>query len=166
MTEIEELTDTHVLFVGVDNVALVLDAVFNHVLKLIADRRCFELVKEGLVVDDTVFYNLGTAVGEDIFGQSIERRVVTDDERGLIERADEIFTLGNVDSRLAADRRVDHSKQGRRYLNKLHSAKIGRRAKSRKIADNTAAECKNAIGARYLVFCKEGEKRKIIFGAF
>ena len=47
-------------------------------------------------------------------GQRPQQRDVDDDRGRLVERADEVLALGQVDAGLAADRRVDLGDEGRR----------------------------------------------------
>ena len=55
-----------------------------------------------------------------------EKRDVGNDGRRLVERPDEVFALGKVDSGLAADRAVDLGEERRRDLDERDAAKVGR----------------------------------------
>ena len=61
--------------------------------------------------------------------------------------ADVVLRLGQVDARLAAVRGVDLGDQGRRRLDHGHPALVGGRAESGEIADDAAAERKDAVVA-------------------
>ena len=77
----------------------------------------------------------------------IKRDVVAIDEHEprLIERADEVFALGQINTGLAADRGIHLREQRGRNLAQRHTAQEGRRGKAGDVADNTAAERDNQI---------------------
>ncbi len=69
-----------------------------------------------------------------------------------MKRADEIFAVFCINRGFSADGRINHRKKRRRNQQKINSALINRRRKSRQIADDTAAERDYRIGARKFVF--------------
>ena len=54
-----------------------------------------------------------------------EHRDVHHDRRGLVERADEVLALGQVDAGLATDRRVELGNERRRDLDEGHAPQVG-----------------------------------------
>lgn len=50
---------------------------------------------------------------------------VHDDDGGLVEGADEVFALGDIDADFATDGGVDHSEEGGWALDKGDTAQVG-----------------------------------------
>ena len=85
-------------------------------------------------------HELGHALAPLALGQRLEQRLVDDDARRPVERADEVLALGHVDRRLAADRRVDLADERRRHGDPRHAAQVGRRREARDVGRAAAAE--------------------------
>ena len=60
---------------------------------------------------------------------------------------DQILAKSRINAGFAANGRIDHRKQRRRNLQKRNATQIDRRSKSRQIADNSAAESDDGVGA-------------------
>ena len=91
-------------------------------------------------VDDAVFDDLGITGAEFAGDQGVEHARIGQHQARLIERADQVLSLGRVDCGLAADRGIDLGQQGRRDLNEIDAAQGQRRADARQIPDHAAAE--------------------------
>ena len=74
------------------------------------------------------------------FGKGRERRDVGEHGHRLVERADEVLSLGQVHGRLAPDRRVDHGRQRRRHLDEGDSPHVRGGHEAREVPDGAAAE--------------------------
>ena len=71
-----------------------------------------------------------------------------DDDRGrLVERADEVLALGQVDAGLAADRRVELRDERRRDLDEGHAAEVGRGEEPGRVAERPAADGDERLAA-------------------
>lgn len=73
--------------------------------------------------------------------QRLEQGGVDEDVLWLMEGADEVLAERHVDGRLATDSRVDHSEQGRRYLDVAHSSHERRRDETYEVTDDTSTQC-------------------------
>ena len=122
-------------YIALDLYALVND-IFNIrlVVRLRNHRQDFP-VGNVAVLDD-----FGHAVRKCAVRQGSEHVRVDEDEPRLIERADEVFALGQINAGLAADRGIHLREQRGRDLAQRHTAQEGRRRKAGDVADNTAAE--------------------------
>ena len=63
-----------------------------------------------------------------------------------MERAHEVFALGQVDARFAAHAAVDLREQGGWNLHDAQTPKKHRRDEPREIAHDAAAQCQNHVG--------------------
>ncbi len=73
-------------------------------------------------------------------GQRPEEGDVDDDRRRLMEGADEVLALRQVDPCLAADRRVDLGDERRRDVDERHASEPGRGEEARRVAERSAAD--------------------------
>ena len=89
---------------------------------------------------DAVGDDLGATVGKDVGRERVKGLVVAYNKAWLVERANQIFSLGNVYRGLAAHRGVNRREKCGGYLNEFYAAQIYRRRKARKVAHNSAAE--------------------------
>ena len=74
---------------------------------------------------------LGQAATQFAFGERGQHLGIDHNPRGLVERADEVFALRDVDPGLAAYRGVDHGEQTRRALHERDAAEIRRGGQAR-----------------------------------
>ena len=81
-------------------------------------------------------------------GSVSQRRDVDDDRGRLVERADEVLALGQVDAGLAADRRVDLGDERRRarWMN-ADAAQVGRGEEPGRVAEGAATDRDERLGA-------------------
>ena len=79
---------------------------------------------------------------------SVRKRGDVDDDRGrLVERADEVLALGQVDAGLAADRRVDLGDERRRDLDERDAAQVRRGEEAGRVAERAAADRDERLAA-------------------
>ncbi len=109
-----------------------------------------DAIEEGAVADGAVLDDLGHAGGEFLRGQRGERVEIGNDEARLVERADEILTLGQVDAGLAADGAVDHGEERGGNLDEGDTAQVARGDEAGEVAHHAAAETDDRAGARHL----------------
>lgn len=100
----------------------------------------FEAAEEGGVGEDAVLDDLGEAGAELAVGQGAEHVEVAEDEAGLVEGADEVFSGGEVDPDLAADGAVDLGEQGGGDLDEGDAAEVGGGDEAGEVAGDAAAE--------------------------
>lgn len=105
MAEVEDLPQAPVPLVLLDHLPLEVDAAGDDFPEAVPGCARFEQGEEGFVEDRAVFDHLRHPVGEGLGGQEGEHVGVAGDKGGLPEGADEVFALGDVDARLAADPR-------------------------------------------------------------
>ena len=74
------------------------------------------------------------------FGERPRHARVDDDGRRLVEGADEVLALGQVDGRLAPDRRVDLGDERRRDVDDRDAAQERRRQEARRVAERAATD--------------------------
>ena len=65
---------------------------------------------------------------------------VSQNQFGRVERTDEVFSLGQVESSLASDGGIHHCQQGRRHGDPINAAHIRGCGKTCEVADHAAAE--------------------------
>ena len=73
-------------------------------------------------------------------GERPQHRDVDDHGHRLVERADQVLALGQVDAGLAADRRVDLGDEGRRDVDDRDPAQVRRREEPGRVAQRAAAD--------------------------
>ena len=140
MPEIELLTLARVKFIARDYVALYLDAAAHDAFYIVLYIAGLEIFKKTFIGDYAVFYALRRAVGKERIAQRIEAIGVAQNERRLMKCSGEVLALGEVDSRLAADRGIDRRQKRCRYLDESDTAQIRARRKAGYIADYSAAQ--------------------------
>ena len=69
--------------------------------------------------------------------------------RGRWNAPTRFFALRDVHAGLAADGRIDHRQKRRRHLDAGDAAHVGRRGEAGEVADDTAAERDDEVGARH-----------------
>ena len=106
VTEIEKLARAAVELVERDDVCLVLYAIGDDVLNLLANA-ALQSAEHIAVVNYSVFYYLRAAVGKYRLVKRVKRINVAKHERGLMKNARKVLACGEIDRRLSADRRVD-----------------------------------------------------------
>ena len=109
--------------------------------------------------------DLAAAVGELLGREGCQASHVGDNHARLPKGSGEIFAGGQVDGRLAAHRRINHSKQARGDLHKLAAAHVGGSHKAGHVAHDAAAERHDHVGARKLVFGHKLENGNVGLGA-
>ena len=110
MAQVEQLALAHLTLVGLHHVALDGHAAF-HNATFLASKRALQPLKELGVTHDAVFHDLAHAVAHKLARQGLQTAQVTDDEAGLVECADEVLSLGQVNGGLSAHAGVNHGKQ-------------------------------------------------------
>ena len=147
VAEVQQLPRAAVEFVGAHGVPFAGDAAGQdrHAVEVRAARG--QMGKQVRVEQHGRLQRLGAAVAQDGGRQRVQQLRVAHDGGGLMERADEVFALRQVDSRLAADGRIHHGKQRRRHLHQTDAAQPCRGRKARQIADDAAAERNDRVGA-------------------
>ena len=79
---------------------------------------------ERLAGEESRLHDLGHSVQPLVGAEGLDERRVDDGARRPVERADEVLALGQVDGRLAADRRVDLADQRRRHRHPWDAAEV------------------------------------------
>src|SRR4030088_1947125 len=92
------------------------------------------------VRDDSVLDDFGKTLIELAPRQSFQKIDVVDHKRGMMDRADQVFSVSRISSGLSADRAIDHGEQRCRYLHMRNAALENRRDKSRDISHHSAAK--------------------------
>ena len=69
-----------------------------------------------------------------------EERHVDDDRHRLVERPDEVLALGQVDRRLASDRRIDLRDEDRRDVDERHAPQVDGGSEPSRVAERAAAD--------------------------
>ena len=100
------------------------------------------------------FDHLAEAAPELAVGQRAQPRGIDQHRAGLVERADEVLALREVDAGLAADRGIDHREQGRGHLHDVDAAVVHRRGERSGIADDTTAERDDGIRTQQPPLCE------------
>ena len=80
----------------------------------------------------------------------------TSDEFGLVERANKVLALGQVNSGLASDRRIHHSQHTGRNLSEGHASKVRGGHVTGQIADDASSKSDDQVAALGLVIGKPG----------
>src|SRR5919106_1648440 len=101
-----------------------------------------------------VLGHLGEAGAVLAIPEGRERGDVGEHGDGLVERADEVLPLRQIDRGFAPHRRVDLRRERRRHLEEGNPPHVGRRDEARKVADGTAAERDDEVVAVCLL-CRE-----------
>ena len=145
MAEVEDHAQTGVVLVNRNDIALNFNALVNDILNVglvvrLSDHRQNFLVGNIAVLDD-----LGHAVGKGAVRQGSEHVRVDEHQPRLVECADEVFALGQINAGLAADRGIHLREQRGRNLAQRYAAQEGRGRKAGNVADNTAAERDNQV---------------------
>ena len=107
-------------------------------------------IEEAAAGDHSVLDDLIEARSEFAPRQRAQKRGIDDDQRRLMERADQVLAERVIDSNLAADRAIDLRQQGRRDLHEGDAAQKGCRGETSGVAKNASAERDDraaAIGA-------------------
>ena len=136
--------------------AAALPLVRLHDVALIGDAHCVKgLVKAvrgkvtvNLPVEQRIFDRLASPAGQFARRKRGKEIGIRDHRGGLPERAHQIFPAGKVDSRLSADRRIQHGEQCGRNLNQGNSPEVRRRGKAREIPHDAPAQRDQKIAAR------------------
>ena len=147
MAQVEQLALARLTLVGLYHVALDGHAAF-HNATLLARKGTLQPLKELGVAHDTVLHDLAHAVAYKLARQGLETTQVADDKAGLVERADEVLSLGQVNGGLSAHAGVNHGKQRGGHLDKVATAHIAGRGETRKVADNAATQGDNGALTR------------------
>ena len=87
-----------------------------------------------------MFDDFGISLTKNAARQGFQDVNVINDQRRLMNRADEILARVGVHAGLSADRAVDHREQRGGDLHMRNASQINRRDESGEIADNSAAE--------------------------
>ena len=101
-------------------------------------------------------------------GQSCQSADVGQHRTGLLERADEILALGQIDAGLAADGGVDHRQQACGAKDEVDAAQIGRGDKPGHIAGHPSAQADDRSVAAHpgrqqaIVECTNGIQRLVL----
>ncbi len=112
----------------------------------------FEPGEEIRVPQQPVFRHLAIAGQKIARLQAVQQRDIGQDQRRLVEGADQVLAMGGVDTGLAADTAVDLRQQRRRDLDEAHSAPKDRGRETHQIADHAAAERDHHIASFDPVF--------------
>ena len=115
---------------------------------MVDDLSLLQFIEQRGVCDAAVFDDLAHAVREIGIGQRGERLGIGEDEARLMERADEVFTERQIDTRFAADTGIYLRQKGRGHLHERC------RREATHIARYAAAERDNDVAAREIVFRK------------
>ena len=99
------------------------------------------------VVDQAIFDDFGIAGAGFAGRQAVERGGVDQDQRGLVEAADQIFARAGVDRGLAADRRIDLGQQGGGQLHEMAAALEDGGGKADEVANDPAAQRDDMVAA-------------------
>ena len=99
-----------------------------------------ENVNQRRVQDQAVLDGLGPPFGQLALAQRGKRLHVGQDCPRLIERADHVLGLGQVDRHLAADGRVHHGGHAGRHLHEGHAAHEGAGDEPAQVAGHAAAD--------------------------
>ena len=143
-----------------DDVRLDSDAAANDVggdVLLEGEQRCpvsLEICKKVGVEDEAVLDRLGPTGCEFALGEGLECADIGENEPGLVESADEVLALGQVNGGLAADSGVHHREQACGHLREGQATQVSRRHEAREIADDTASNCHYQVAALCLALGK------------
>ena len=99
-----------------------------------------EEFEEVPVADQAVLHNLGVAGAEFARAQGVESARIRQNQRGLMECADEVLAVRRIDAGLAADARIDLGQERRRDLDETHAPAKRGGAEAGEIADDPAAK--------------------------
>ena len=140
VAEVQDHAKSGVVLVDGNYIALDLHALVNDILNVGLVVRLRNHRQDFTVGNVAVLDDLGHAVRKGAVRQGSEHVRVDEHEPRLIERADEVFALRQINAGLAADRGIHLREQRGRDLAQRHATQEGRRGKAGDIADNTAAE--------------------------
>jgi hypothetical protein len=103
-------------------------------------------VQDGLVGDESTLDHLGQAAGELTGRQGRKSRQVTHDSGRFMEHTDQVLSLRCVDTRLPADRCVDHAEQRGRHVDHCDAAKPRPGDEASEIGRSPAADSHHRVG--------------------
>ncbi len=137
--------------------ALIRDALLDDLVEVRVLRRyaLHHARKQRCIADCAVLDHLGYPGRELARRQRRKRIEVRHHQLRLMKRADEVFALGQIHARLAADRAIHHRQQRRRYLHESDAAQVRRRDEACEVADNPAAKSDNSPRTRYPSLARE-----------
>ena len=150
VAEVQYHAQSGVVLVDDNYIALDLNALVNDILNVGLVVRLRNHRQDFPVGNVAVLNDLGHAVRKGAVRQGSEHVRVDEHEPRLIERADEVFALGQINAGLAANRGIHLREQRGRDLAQRHTAQEGRRGKAGDVADNTAAERDDQVFARHV----------------
>ena len=112
------------------------------------DRRPVRLEKleQALVAECRHLDRLAEGGPELALGERLKQRDVDDHRDRLMERAEEVLPLGQVDAGLAADRRIDLGDERGRNLDERHAAQVRRREEPGRVAQRAASDRHQWLG--------------------
>ena len=145
VAKVQYHAQTGVVLVDGNHITLDLNALVNDIFNIRLVVRLRNHCQDFPVRNVAVLNDLGHAVRKGAVRQGSEHVRVDEHEPRLIERADEVFALGQINAGRAADRGIHLREQRGRDLAQRHAAQKGRRGKAGDVADNTAAERDNQI---------------------
>ena len=96
--------------------------------------------EQGTVGDEPVLNDFRHASREFASGQGGEQSRVGKDRGRLMKITDEVFTGGEVDTRLPAHRAIDHCQERRRDLIEIDTPLVGGSRKTSEVTDHAAAD--------------------------
>ena len=147
MAQVEQFALPRLTLVGLYHVALDGHAAF-HNTTFLARKGALQPLKELGVTHDTVFHDLAHAVAHKLARQGLETAQLADDKTGLVECADEVLSLGQVNGGLSTHAGVNHGKQRGGHLDEVAAAHIAGRSEARQVADDAAAQSDDGAAAR------------------
>ena len=117
--------------------------------------------EDALVAEERVLDALAQRCPSLTRGQRRQERDVEHDGRRLVEGADEVLALGQVQAGLAADRGVDLGEQRRRQLDEWHAAQPGRGQEAGRVAQRAAATGDDRLAAFHAARGELTERRLV-----
>ena len=106
----------------------------------------FDEIENAYVVGEADLDHLGEPGGQIHCGQRRQCIKIADDERWLVEGADEVLALSSVDAGLAPDRGIDHSEQSRGHLNESYATQPGGCDEAREVGRGTSPDADDEVG--------------------
>ena len=163
VAEIQQLAAAGFKFILSDDVTLMLHAACNYALTVEIQAVALQILKERAVEQDRSLDDLGAALAENGLRERIQRIKVTEHKSRLMEGADEVLALRQIDGCLSADGGIDHGQQCGRHLHQPDAAQIACRGKARQVARHAAAEGDDGVRARQMCGSHAAQKFFIVY---
>ena len=158
MAEIEDFTEPGFAFIAADDTGLDYDVARNEQVEssTIATQdflhRLFEHGEHRSIGDDGMLDDLGEAAAKFAVRKSAQQFRIGEDEARRIERADEVFPFGEINSRLATNGTIHLGDERGRHVYQGDATQINGGDEPGDVSDDSAADCNKerfAVRARF-----------------